>query len=171
MICLRVPTDEGDMHQFWQWLRAEIAPDGLPDPALAVSARAIAWVITSFSESDLRLIRHSSCAKSALTRRFRPGSAQWITAWGSRRSIPARLLMASLCINSFAVQWRLLKQSAASSNWGWRRSNSSPARTIFGTNRFATAYRSSRPGSWLLSVMRTPACAPAQHGERFMSKF
>jgi hypothetical protein len=29
-----------------------------------------------FSESDLRLIRHSSCAKSALARRFRPASAR-----------------------------------------------------------------------------------------------
>ena len=47
MICLRVPTDEGDMHQFWQWLRAEIAPDGLPDPVLAFSAGVFAWVITN----------------------------------------------------------------------------------------------------------------------------
>jgi hypothetical protein len=36
------------MHPFWQWLRAEIAPDGLPDPVLAFSAGTIAWVITSF---------------------------------------------------------------------------------------------------------------------------
>ena len=36
------------MHQFWQWLRAEIAPDGLPDPVLAFGAGTIAWVITNF---------------------------------------------------------------------------------------------------------------------------
>ena len=34
------------MTPFWQWLRAEIAPDGLPDTVLAVSASAFAWIIT-----------------------------------------------------------------------------------------------------------------------------
>jgi hypothetical protein len=34
------------MPSFWLWLRAEIAPDGLPDMVLAVSAGAFAWVIT-----------------------------------------------------------------------------------------------------------------------------
>ena len=33
------------MHPFWQWLRAEIAPDGLPDPVLAFSAGAFAWCV------------------------------------------------------------------------------------------------------------------------------
>jgi hypothetical protein len=35
------------VHQFWQWLRAEIAPEGLLDPVLAFSAAAFAWVITN----------------------------------------------------------------------------------------------------------------------------
>jgi hypothetical protein len=34
------------MASFWQWLRAKIAPDGLSDMVLAVSASAFAWVIT-----------------------------------------------------------------------------------------------------------------------------
>jgi hypothetical protein len=34
------------MSSFCQWLRAVIAPDGLSDTVLAVSASALAWVIT-----------------------------------------------------------------------------------------------------------------------------
>jgi len=34
------------MPAFWQWLRTKIAPNGLPDAVLAVSASAFAWVIT-----------------------------------------------------------------------------------------------------------------------------
>jgi hypothetical protein len=34
------------MTAFWQWLRAEIAPDGLSDTVLAFSSGAFAWVIT-----------------------------------------------------------------------------------------------------------------------------
>jgi hypothetical protein len=41
------------MTTFWQWLRAEIAPDGLPDMVLAVSAGVFAWVITDFLRSIL----------------------------------------------------------------------------------------------------------------------
>jgi hypothetical protein len=43
----------GEMIAFWQWLRAEIAPDGLPDTVLALSAGAFAWVITDFLRSIL----------------------------------------------------------------------------------------------------------------------
>jgi hypothetical protein len=39
------------MMPFWQWLRAEIAPDGLPDTVLALGAAAFAWVITDFLKS------------------------------------------------------------------------------------------------------------------------
>ena len=34
------------MTSFWQWLRAEIAPEGLSDTVLAFSSGAFAWVIT-----------------------------------------------------------------------------------------------------------------------------
>jgi len=37
---------ETAMTSFWQWLRAEIAPDGLSDTVLAFSSGAFAWVIT-----------------------------------------------------------------------------------------------------------------------------
>lgn len=39
------------MIPFWQWLRAELAPDGLPDTVLALSAGAFAWLITDFLRS------------------------------------------------------------------------------------------------------------------------
>lgn len=34
------------MPTFWQWLRAEIAPDGLSDTVLAIGACAVAWILT-----------------------------------------------------------------------------------------------------------------------------
>lgn len=34
------------MPTFWQWVRAEIAPDGLSDTVLAFCSGAFAWVIT-----------------------------------------------------------------------------------------------------------------------------
>lgn len=34
------------MTSFWQWLRAEVAPDGLSDTVLAFSSGALAWAIT-----------------------------------------------------------------------------------------------------------------------------
>lgn len=39
------------MSPFWQWLRAAIAPDGLPDVLLAFGAGALAWIITGFLKS------------------------------------------------------------------------------------------------------------------------
>lgn len=42
---------EGEMLQVWPWLRAEIAPDGLPDMVLAFTAGSFAWMITDFLRS------------------------------------------------------------------------------------------------------------------------
>ena len=44
--CCWFQFEENGMTSFWLWLRAEIAPDGLSDTVLAVSASAFAWVIT-----------------------------------------------------------------------------------------------------------------------------
>jgi hypothetical protein len=41
------------MQPFWRWLRASIAPDGVPDVLLAFSAGALAWLFTNFLKSIL----------------------------------------------------------------------------------------------------------------------